>query len=154
MTIVKTYHFKLKPTPVQEHIFAQWLGPCRFVYNLYLEYRQLMHRQWQKSVSKNELQKQVKDLVSEVEWLKPLHSQTLQDVTDPLEKTYKGFFNLGAGFSLFRQSLRIFLLQIREKLALNPFVVWLNGKSALIGGTSIFPFMYRFVALSQCRERF
>ncbi|TAE34138.1 MAG: transposase [Candidatus Kapaibacterium sp.] len=98
---MKTYRFKLKPTPVQEHIFAQWLGSCRFVYNLCLEYRQLMYKQWQKSVSKNELQKQVKDLVSEVEWLKPLHSQTLQDVTDRLEKSYDRFFKLGAGFPKF-----------------------------------------------------
>jgi putative transposase len=88
MTIMKTYRFKLKPTRAQEQLFAQWLGSCRFVYNLCLEYRQLMYNQWQKSVSKNELQKQVKDLVREVEWLKPLHSQTLQDVTDRLEKSY------------------------------------------------------------------
>lgn len=101
MTIVKTYRFKLKPTRAQEQIFAQWLGSCRFVYNLCLEYRQLMYNQWQKSVSKNELQKQVKDLVSEVEWLKPLHSQTLQDVSDRLEKTYERFFKLGAGFPKF-----------------------------------------------------
>lgn len=101
MTIVKTYRFKLKPTRAQEQIFAQWLGSCRFVYNLCLEYRQLMYKQWQKSVSKNELQKQVKDLVSEVEWLKPLHSQTLQDVTDRLEATYERFFKLGAGFPKF-----------------------------------------------------
>ncbi|MFY7998539.1 MAG: helix-turn-helix domain-containing protein, partial [Candidatus Kapaibacteriota bacterium] len=40
MTIVKTYRFKLKPTRAQEQIFAQWLGSCRFVYNLCLEYRQ------------------------------------------------------------------------------------------------------------------
>ena len=60
-----------------------------------------MYNQWQKSVSKNELQKHVKDLVSQVEWLKPLHSQTLQDVTDRLEATYERFFNLGAGFPKF-----------------------------------------------------
>jgi putative transposase len=101
MTIMKTYRFKLKPTPAQEQIFAQWLGSCRFVYNLCLEYRQLMYNQWQKSVSKNELQKQVKDLVREVEWLKPLYSQTLQDVTDRLEKSYDRFFKNGAGFPKF-----------------------------------------------------
>ena len=106
MTIVKTYRYKLKPTRAQAQTFAQWLGSCRFVYNLCLEYRQLMYKQWQKSVSKNELQKQVKDLVSEVEWLKPLHSQTLQDVTDRLEKSYDRFFKShrnggGAGFPKF-----------------------------------------------------
>lgn len=106
MTIVKTYRFKLKPTRAQEQIFAQWLGSCRFVYNLCLEYRKLMYKQWGKSVSKNELQKQVKDLVKEVEWLKPLHSQTLQDVTDRLEASYDRFFNKGAGFPKFAKRSR------------------------------------------------
>jgi putative transposase len=111
MTIVKTYRFKLKPTRAQEQIFAEWLGSCRFVYNLCLEYRQLMYKQWQKSVSKNELQKQVKELVSEVEWLKSFHSQALEDVTDRLEKTYDRFFKShrnggGADFPKFAKRLQ------------------------------------------------
>jgi putative transposase len=101
MIILKTYRYKLNPTRAQEHIFAQWLGSCRFVYNLCLEYKQLLYNQYRKSIGKNELQKQVKDLVKEVEWLQPLHSQTLQDVTDRLEKTYERFFRKGAGFPKF-----------------------------------------------------
>ena len=101
MSIVKTYRFKLKPTRAQAESFAQWLGSCRYVYNLCLEYKQLLYNQYRKSISKNDLQKQVKDLVSEVEWLKPLHSQTLQDVSDRLEKSYDRFFKNGAGFPKF-----------------------------------------------------
>lgn len=60
-----------------------------------------MYNQWRVSMSKNELQKQVKELVKEVEWLKLLHSQTLQDVNDRLEKSYDRFFKNGAGFPKF-----------------------------------------------------
>jgi putative transposase len=113
LIILKTYRYKLKPTRAQEQIFAQWLGSCRYVYNLCLEYKQLLYNQYRKSISKNELQKQVKELVKEVEWLQPLHSQTLQDVTDRLEKSYDRFFRNGAGFPKFakRHHYRSFLFK-------------------------------------------
>jgi putative transposase len=101
MKKMKTYRFKLKPTPAQEQIFAQWLGSCRFVYNLCLEYKQLLYNQYRKSIGKNDLQKQVKQLIAEVEWLQTLHSQTMQDVTDRLENAYQRFFKQGAGFPKF-----------------------------------------------------
>jgi len=39
MQQIKTYRFKLKPTKAQEQFFAQWLGTCRYVYNLCLDYK-------------------------------------------------------------------------------------------------------------------
>jgi transposase len=41
MKQLKTYQFKLKPTKKQEQVFGQWLGTCRYVYNLCLDYKKI-----------------------------------------------------------------------------------------------------------------
>ncbi len=105
-TRVKTYRFKLKPTLAQEQVFAQWLGSCRFVYNLCLEYRITLYdmsknRTEKPKTSLYDLQKQVKETIVGVEWLQKVHSQTMQDVAERLDKSYQRFFKHGAGFPKF-----------------------------------------------------
>jgi putative transposase len=44
MQQIRTYRFKppggpVKPTQAQAQSFAQWLGSCRYVYNLCLDYK-------------------------------------------------------------------------------------------------------------------
>jgi putative transposase len=102
MKIVKTYKYKLKPTKKQEQIFTSWLGTCRFVYNCSLEYKILMYKQYNKNLCKfdiiNELPQSKKEL--KLTWLNEVHSQTLQDVIERLDKTYQSFFR-GGGFPKF-----------------------------------------------------
>ena len=95
-----TYKFKLKPTKSQAIELNQWLGTCRFVYNLCLGYKKDVYNCYQKSISKNEMQKELTLLRKEYEWIGNVHSQTIQDVTDRLDKSYQSFFK-GGGFPRF-----------------------------------------------------
>lgn len=95
-----TYKFKLKPTKEQTIELNQWLGTCRFVYNLCLGYKKDVYNCYQKSVSKNDLQKELALIRKEYNWIGNVHSQTIQDVTDRLDKAYQSFFK-GNGFPRF-----------------------------------------------------
>ena len=98
MQQLKTYRFKLNPTKIQEQSFAQWVGTCRYVYNLALDTKIHAYK-YGVSLSKFDLIKQLPDL-KEVEWVKQVHSQTLQDVVERLGKAYQSFFK-GGGFPKF-----------------------------------------------------
>jgi putative transposase len=89
MQHLKTYRFKLKPTKTQEQSFAQWVGTCRYVYNLALDTKIHAYK-YGVNLSKFDLIKQLPDRraapLKEVEWVKQVHSQTLQDVVQRLDK--------------------------------------------------------------------
>jgi len=101
MQQIKTYRFKLKPTQTQAQSFAQWLGSCRYIYNLCLDYKKQLYTSYSISISKNDIQKEISGIAKEVDWIGELHSQTLQDVTDRLFKAYDGFFKQAKGFPKF-----------------------------------------------------
>jgi putative transposase len=106
MQQIKTYRFKLKPSQAQTQSFAQWLGSCRYVYNLCLDYKKQLYTDHSINISKNDIQKEISGIAKEVNWIgqrgRPaVHSQTLQEVTDRLFKAYDGFFRSGKGFPKF-----------------------------------------------------
>ena len=97
MQQMKTYQFKLKPTKAQAKEFEQWPGSCRYVYNLCLDYKKSVYDQYKINLSKNEIQKELAVIAKETAWIGCVYSQTLQDVTDRLFRSYDNFFR-GAGF--------------------------------------------------------
>jgi len=101
MKQIKTYHFKLNPTRAQEQTFAQWLGSCRYVYNLCLDYKKQLYTSHKIAINKNDIQKELSAIAKEIAWIGCIHSQTLQEVTDRLFKTYEGFFKQVKGFPKF-----------------------------------------------------
>jgi putative transposase len=91
-TQMKTYKFRLCPTKSQEQSLESWLGATRFVYNLCLEYKTTTYKANGINISKNNIQKELTIIRNETEWLKSVHSQTIQDVTDRLFIAYDNFF--------------------------------------------------------------
>jgi putative transposase len=100
MSIIKTYRYKLKPTKKQEQIFYSWLGTCRFVYNCSLEYKILMYSKYDIILSKFDIMNELTQCRKQIKWIKDVNSQTLQDITERLDRTYKKFFK-GGGFPKF-----------------------------------------------------
>lgn len=89
--MIKTYTYKIKPNKALERKFEEQVSVCRYVYNLGIEVREESFR---KGVSINyfELSKQLTEAKKEFDWLKKVHSQTLQAVLERLELGYKKFF--------------------------------------------------------------
>lgn len=104
MTIIKTYKYKLKLTAEQEQKFVQWLGTCRFVYNLTLEYKTMMYQEHNISLSRYDIQKELTGAkkLEGFEWIKKVPAQVLQQVIVRLDKAFQNFFNVeNAGYPKF-----------------------------------------------------
>ena len=97
----RTYRYKLAPTPTQEQALGQWLGSCRYAYNLSLSYKKTLWEQSKVSIGKNDIQKELAGIAKETDWLGLVHSQVFQDVTDRVFNAYDGFFKQGKGFPKF-----------------------------------------------------
>ena len=95
MLITKTYRFKLRPTFAQLQQFEQWLGTCRYVYNLAKDCKETAFKKG-KTLSYYDLKKQLPDLKTE-SWIKDVYSQVLQDVVKRLDTSFQNFFR-GAGY--------------------------------------------------------
>ena len=87
LNVLKTFKYKLKPNKSQRITFAQWLGSCRYLYNVALEHRITAWQSGRKSVSEfdqnMELPKCKK--LEGFEWLANVQSQVLQDVIKRVE---------------------------------------------------------------------
>lgn len=101
MIQIKTYRYKLNPTASQKQALGQWLGSCRYVYNLSLSYKKTLWEHNKISLSKNEIQKELAGIAKDTDWLGQVHSQVLQEVTDRVFNAYDGFFKQSKGFPKF-----------------------------------------------------
>lgn len=91
-----TYKRKLILTKAQQSRIDSWIGACRMVYNLGLEVRITAWKNKQKTISKNELSKQLTE-IKDIDWVADVPSASLQGVIDRLDRSYDKFFK-GGGF--------------------------------------------------------
>lgn len=91
-----TYKRKLILTKAQISRVNSWIGACRVVYNMGLEIRISAYKNKQQSVSCYDLQKQL-PTIKDIDWIKDVPSQSLQNAIERLESAYKKFF-AGGGF--------------------------------------------------------
>lgn len=120
MIQVKTYKYKLNPTPGQKQALGQWLGSCRYVYNLSLSYKKTLWDHSKVSIGKNELQKELSVIAKETSWIAPVHSQVLQEVTDRVFNAYEGFFKQGKGFPKFARKGHYQSFTFKQGIKINP----------------------------------
>jgi putative transposase len=88
----KTYKYKLKPTPEQEHRLETVLWRCRVLYNTALEQRITAWQRCHVSVSRYQQEAELKALRAAFPDYAAIHSHVLQEVLARLDKTYQAFF--------------------------------------------------------------
>lgn len=91
-----TYKRKLILTKIQQSRIDSWIGACRVVYNLGLEIRIAAYKNKQQSVHKFDLMKQLVG-IKYIDWIADVPSNSLQNVIERLDNSYKKFFK-GGGF--------------------------------------------------------
>lgn len=89
---LKTFKYRLYPTPSQEQQMFQVINVCRHVYNMSLEARKLAYQIENRSVSKGEQEKMAVHYRRTFPQAKIVFSQTLQTVVDDLDKAFQAFF--------------------------------------------------------------
>lgn len=100
--MLRAYKYRLKPTTEQKIMFEKHIGSCRFVYNWALNMKITTYKETKKSISKFDLNNLLPELKNEYEWLKEVNSQSLQGMTDNVEKAYKKFFRDKIGYPKFK----------------------------------------------------
>jgi len=97
--LIRTYTYKLYSNRKVERKFYQWLGTCRYVYNMAKATKEAAYEAGV-SLSGYDLQKQLTPCKKEDElsFLNTVHSQTLQATIERLDKAYKNFFSKRANY--------------------------------------------------------
>lgn len=89
--IVRTYTFKLYNRKSYRTKFNNWIGCCRFLYNLGKEAKDFAYENFKNNLSYYDLANQLKDLKKEYPFLKNVYSQTLQLTLRRLDNSYQMF---------------------------------------------------------------
>ncbi len=90
--MIKTYKYRLYPTRKQTEKLEWTLETCRILYNSCLVDRNRHYEETGKGLSRIDQQKILVQDKKNIEYLKSIHSQVLQDVLFRVEKAYKAFF--------------------------------------------------------------
>ncbi len=125
MIQTRTYRYKLNPTPSQKQALGQWLGACRYVYNLSLSYKKTLWEHHKVSITKNDVQKELGAIAKETMWIGCVHSQVLQEVTDRVFNAYDGFFKQGKGFPKFARKGHYQSFSFKQGVKVSPTYVQL-----------------------------
>jgi len=89
---LKTFQYRLYPTPAQEKCLFNTLAVCRHFYNMCLEDRKWSYHLEGRSIGKNEQVKQARRYRQTFPQAKAVFSQTLQAVAIDLSKAFDAFF--------------------------------------------------------------
>ena len=98
----KAYRYRIYPNKKQKEIISKTFGCCRFIYNKYLAKRIDMYKQSKETFSYVQCANDMKELKSELEWLKEVDSTALQSSLKDLDSAYQKFFKEHSGYPKFK----------------------------------------------------
>lgn len=98
----KAYKYRIYPNKKQKEIIAKTFGCCRFVYNTYLAKRIKTYEESKESFSYVHCANDMKNLKTELEWLKEVDSTALQSSLKDLDMAYQKFFKEHSGYPKFK----------------------------------------------------
>ena len=98
----KAYKYRIYPNKKQKEIIAKTFGSCRFVYNKYLAKRIEVYEASKETFSYIQCANDMKQLKSELKWLKEVDSTALQSSLKDLDMAYQKFFKEHSGFPKFK----------------------------------------------------
>lgn len=98
----KSYKYRIYPNKKQQEIIAKTFGCCRFVYNKYLAIRTKMYKEDKKTFSYVQCSEDLKNLKSDLDWLREVDSTALQSSLKDLDSAYQKFFKEHTGYPKFK----------------------------------------------------
>ena len=98
----KAYKYRIYPNKQQIEQIQKTFGCCRFVYNKYLAKRIELYEQNKESFPYVQCANDMKNLKTELEWLKEVDSTALQSSLRDLDSAYQNFFKEHTGYPKFK----------------------------------------------------
>jgi len=99
---MKAIKVKIYPIKKQQELINKHFGCNRFVYNFALEKSIKYYQENKKHLNKFEIMKFLPKLKKEKEWLKEVHSQSLQQTIRDLDSAFSHFFKRNNEFPIFK----------------------------------------------------
>ncbi|MEI4234174.1 RNA-guided endonuclease InsQ/TnpB family protein [Roseovarius sp. D22-M7] len=94
--ISRGHVYKLKPTPAQTNLFAQFAGVCRLIYNLALEQRRDHYRAYRRAtghgISYPAQARELTELRRDHDWIAAVHVTPQQQALRDLDRAYQNWF--------------------------------------------------------------
>ena len=100
--VEKAYKYRIYPNKKQRELIHKTFGCCRFVYNRYLSKKIETYEKDKKSLSYVECANDMKELKSELGWLKEVDSTALQSSLRDLDYAYQKFFKEHFGYPKYK----------------------------------------------------
>lgn len=100
--VEKAYKYRIYPNKKQKEIIAKTFGCCRFVYNTYLAKRIKLYEELKETFTYVQCANDMKNLKTELEWLKEVDSTSLQSSLRDLDSAYQKFFKEHSGYPKFK----------------------------------------------------
>ena len=93
--IYKAYKFRMYPTKEQKELINKTIGSSRFIYNYYLDKKQMLYKEYNINYNYNikDMKKDLIPLYSEYPWLKEIDSMSLRTTLDNLDVAYTNFYD-------------------------------------------------------------
>ena len=101
-TVLKAYKYRIYPNKEQEILLAKHFGCARFVYNHFLDAKIKAYEKDKTTIGKYDTIKGLVPLKKDLEWLKEVAAQSLQQSLFNLDAAYKNFFRTKKGFPKFK----------------------------------------------------
>ena len=98
----KGYEYRIYPNKTQQKLLAKTFGCCRYVYNHFLARRIEYHEKEGKYINSFALSKELTILKNELEWLKEVDCQSLQQELRHQDNAFERFFKAKKGFPRFK----------------------------------------------------
>lgn len=98
----KAYKYRIYPNKKQQEIIVKTFGCCRFIYNKYLAKRIEIYEQNKEKFTYVQCANDMKQLKTELEWLKEVDSTALQSSLRDLDSAYQKFFKGHSGYPKFK----------------------------------------------------
>src|SRR5450432_1910320 len=94
MVAIRSFQYRICPTPEQERLFLQWAGCRRLVYNWGLNRKQTVYAETKRTLRYKDLAFELVLLKQQPEYdfLNECPSQILQQALMDLEKSFTAFF--------------------------------------------------------------
>ena len=102
MKIYRAYKFRMYPTKDQECKLNSFLGTSRFIYNYFLNQKQILYKENGLNYSLKDMKKDLLPLQEEYPWLKEVDSCILRTTLENLDNSYNNFFKLNKGYPKYK----------------------------------------------------
>lgn len=122
--MLKAFRYRIYPDSDQKDFLHRHIGACRFIYNLALETKISAYSSGI-SLSRYDLQVQLKDLKKECAWLKEVNSQSLLTELMHLDGAYLKFFKGLTKFPSFKKKTGSGSFQCPQNVVIEENKIWL-----------------------------